>query len=165
MLLRGKSLKRTLRTVQWLHLLSLSSKTDGFFLFYGSYQLSTPVLNQLFLGYGPLGFTSYLLGHSWTTPFWPRQHPAYAFLRQGSFYALYWPSWKIWLQALESFPFLKEIQYGLLQGHFFLSVSEVEAAKSLSPAFVCLPLLSVWEPLFHSLFLLTAQLVSFFPEN
>lgn len=165
MLFRGKALKRTLRTVQWLNLLSQSSKTGGFFLFYGTEQLTSPSLNQIFLRYGPCGFTSYLLGHSWTTPFWPRRHPAYAFLSQGSFYALYWPSLELSRQAEQYFPFLKEIQYGLIQGHFFFNVSEVAVAKSTSPAFVCVPLLSVWEPLVHSLFLLTAQLLSFFPEN
>ena len=159
MLVPSKTLKRTFRAYQWL------SHSSGIFFFYNEYQFSCSTVNQLFVLYGSLGFSSYFFGHSWAKPFWPSLHPAYAFLCQGSFFGFYWPSLILWQKACEVFPFLVEPFCGLLFGHFFLRPSAIFEAKDLGPSLLCGTLFSVWRPLVYSIFILTAQLVSLFPQQ
>lgn len=151
---RSKPLKRTLRSIQWL----VCQQAKGVFFFYDSSRCPSAFLNPLFLSYGSQGFSSYFQGRSWVSPFWPK-HPAFSFLQKGSFWSLYWPSLALWQKACEKFPFLTEPFCGLMAGHFFFRPPEVLEAP------LCTILGAVWTPLVDSLFLLTAQMVSFFPEN
>lgn len=162
-------LQRTLKNLRWANLLSLLQSADdtGLFVFFGSHQLASAFLQQLFVRYGSkYGFSFYRLHRSFSQLFrqqWSPGEGTYLFLQQGHFYCLYWPSFSLFQEACSHYTTLSSPAFFFFGGHFCFDLPRLQEALPRGSLALCSALQNSWEPLLQALTSLVAQLMEVFP--